>query len=52
LCKNFKRHKIKNHSDMFRDRMRSIIREYKAVLDWNSKWFTDVCCVLVRCLAA
>jgi len=37
LYKDFKRHKIKNQKSLqhVSDRMRSIIREYKAVLDWN-----------------
>jgi len=32
--------------------MWSIIRDYRAVLDWNSWRFTDVCRVFGRCLAA
>jgi len=35
VVQKFKRHKIKNHFQHVSDRLWSIIREYRSVLDWN-----------------
>jgi hypothetical protein len=50
VVEKFKTQKSLQHVS---DPMRSTIREYRAVLDWNYLlWFTDIYRVLGRCLAA